>query len=132
VLPWQQITAKNQELLWYKYEAHPQFALIPQILLVKGLDPPCGFFSSSPSPKIYLRPFFTLFPIFTGYFHTHEFGRASRASAWSKPPLSSPTTSASGSAEYIGLQVTDKEDGFGISTDFMHSFSASLFTHSTP
>lgn len=56
-----------------------------------------------------LCSFFTFFNIFTGYFHAHEFGRAPRASAWSKSPLSSPTTSTSGSAEEVQLLVMGVE-----------------------
>lgn len=98
MLSWQRIPARNQELLMCNSKAHLQFALMPQILLVKSLHSMCYFFPSF--PKIYLCSFFTLFTIFTGCFYAHKFGRAPRAPAGSKSPLSSPTTSASGSAEY--------------------------------
>lgn len=107
VFPWQRITArKNKIYLGIKQNTLNDDPIFSHWNFITH---DIFFFLLLSISQIYLCSFFTLFSIFTGYFHTHEFGRAPWASAWSKPPLSSPTTSASGSAEHSVLQVRDKK-----------------------
>lgn len=130
MLSWQRIPARNQELLMCKSKAHPQFALMPQILLGKSLNSTCYFF------PLHLQKY-TCVP--SSHFSPFSLVTSMRMNLGGRPgrlpgpnllfPRPRPRPLALQNTECSKLDT--KKDGFGFSTDFMLPFSASLLIHST-